>query len=120
MMCAFCDDTDYGGTVAFRGYGVVEQTTAYDVCMNHWQRFWSDLTRAGWFPHDFDKMRTCVLREEDGTTADMVGEQIYDIEVRTDDPYNGYWRLTSETEDREDIEVPEGTYRMTLIEEGEV
>jgi hypothetical protein len=113
MSCAFCDETEYGGTVAFRGDGVVEQTTAYDVCINHWQRFWSDFTKAGWFPHDFDKMRTCVLREEDGTSIDVF-EQTYEIEISTDDPWNGRWRLIAE--DSKDIEVADGAYRMTLVE----
>lgn len=112
--CAFCDDEDYGGTVAFRGEQVVEQTMAFDMCSNHWLKFWKEANRAGWIPHDMDAVRLCRLYEENGYTADAF-ETTHEVEVRTDDPYNGQWRLTDETEDREDVEVDDGVYRMTLL-----
>lgn len=72
--CAFCDETYYGGTVAFRGDGVVEQTLAMDLCQTHWKKFWTDFTRAGWVPHDDSKLRLCRLYEENGFSMDVAGQ----------------------------------------------
>jgi hypothetical protein len=117
--CAFCDNEDYGGTFAFRGQGVVEQTIALDMCGTHWKRFWTDITQGGWIPPGDDWWRLCRLYEEDGTTIDAF-ETTHEVEVKTDDPYNGSWRLTDDTEDREDVSVDDGYYRMTLQRKSDV
>lgn len=47
--CAYCDngDTEYGGTFAFEGVGVVEQPIVVDMCVNHWNEFYDTLAATG-------------------------------------------------------------------------